>query len=42
MALLTNDPTWRHVRAPLVALTDAQMTRPAALLAEFALDQARD
>ena len=42
MALLTNDPTWRHERAPLVALTDTQMTRLAAHWADFALDQARD
>ncbi len=42
MALLNNDPGWRHVRAPLVALTDAQMAQLTAQMADFALDTALD
>jgi 4-hydroxy-tetrahydrodipicolinate synthase len=42
MAILTNDPGWRRVRAPLVALDDAQLQRLASLMTHFALDQARD
>ncbi len=42
MAILNNDPGWRRVRAPLVALTDAQMAHLTAQIADFALDQAKD
>jgi 4-hydroxy-tetrahydrodipicolinate synthase len=42
MAILNNDPDWPHVRAPLVALDDAQMQRLTALMAAFALDRSRD
>ena len=42
MAILNNDPGWRYVRAPLVALTDAQMARLAVQMTAFALDQTRD
>lgn len=42
MAILNNDPGWRYVRAPLVALTDAQMAQLAIQMAGFALDQMRD
>ena len=42
MALINNDLGWRNVRAPLAALTDAQMVQLATQLADFALDQAID
>ena len=42
MALINNDFGWRIVRAPLAALTDAQMVQLATQLADFALDQAID
>jgi 4-hydroxy-tetrahydrodipicolinate synthase len=42
MALLNNDPSWRYVRAPLVALDDAQMARLSALMTVFGLDRALD
>ena len=42
MAILNNDPGWRYVRAPLVALTDAQMAQLAIQMAGFALDRTRD
>jgi 4-hydroxy-tetrahydrodipicolinate synthase len=42
MAILNNDPGWRHVRAPLLALDDAQMARLSAEMTTFALDSARD
>ena len=42
MAILGNDPGWRRVRAPLVALDDAQMARLTALMAAFTLDRSRD
>ena len=42
MAILNNDPGWRRVRAPLVALTDAQMAQLATQMADFALDQVLD
>ena len=42
MAILNNDPGWRRVRAPLVALDDAQMERLSAHMAGFALNQAKD
>ena len=42
MAILNNDPDWRYVRAPLVALTQAQMARLTRQLADFALDTSRD
>ena len=42
MAILNNDSGWRQVRAPLVALDDAQMARLSALMAAFALDRSRD
>ena len=42
MAILHNDPGWRYVRAPLVALTQAQMARLTGQLAHFALDTSRD
>lgn len=42
MAILENDPGWRRMRAPLVALSDAQMAQLAAQLAEFALDKTLD
>ena len=42
MAILNNDPGWRYVRAPLVALDDAQMAQLAIQMAGFALDRTRD
>ncbi len=42
MAILNNDPGWRRVRAPLVALNDAELMRLSTLITAFALDQARD
>ena len=42
MALLNVDLDWRNVRAPLAALTDAQMVQLSTQLADFALDQAID
>jgi 4-hydroxy-tetrahydrodipicolinate synthase len=42
MAHINNDPGWRHVRAPLVALTDAQMAQLATQMADFALDSTLD
>jgi 4-hydroxy-tetrahydrodipicolinate synthase len=38
MAWLTDHPGWRRVRAPLVALTDAEYARLAAQLQAFGLD----
>ncbi len=42
MSLLNNDPGWRHVRAPLVALDDAQMARLSTQMAVFGLDRSHD
>ena len=42
MAILDNQPGWRHVRAPLVTLDEAQMAQLSAQMASFALDRARD
>ena len=42
MAILNNDPGWRRVRAPLVALTDAEFERLQVQVKNFALDRAAD
>jgi 4-hydroxy-tetrahydrodipicolinate synthase len=42
MAILTNDPGWRRVRAPLVALSDAEFERLQGQMKAFALDPAQD
>ena len=42
MAILNNDPGWRRVRAPLVALTDAEFERLQVQMKIFALDRAAD
>ena len=41
-ALLNSSPGWRRVRAPLVALDNAQMERLCVHIAAFALDQTQD
>ncbi len=38
LALLNNDPGWRRVRAPLVAISDAELDRLAAQIAAFGID----
>ncbi len=42
MAILSNQPNWRHVRAPLVALDDAEFDRLVAEMKTFALDRTQD
>ena len=42
MAFLTDDAGWRRVRAPLVALDDAEIARLAAQMHTFALDRSKD
>jgi 4-hydroxy-tetrahydrodipicolinate synthase len=42
MAILTNEPGWRAVRPPLVALSDAEYDHLAVQLRAFALDQKKD
>jgi len=42
MALLTDQPGWRRVRAPLVAISDAEFSRLAAQIRAFGLDRQRD
>ncbi len=42
MALLNNDAGWRRVRAPLVALTDAEFARLKTEWAAFGLDRSED
>jgi len=42
MAILNNDPGWRHVRPPLVALTDAEYQLLVAQMKAFALDPGKD
>ena len=42
MALLTGHAGWRRVRAPLVALTDAEYARLVVQMNEFALDASKD
>lgn len=42
MALIHNEPGWRRVRPPLVALNDAELERLAQQWTTFALDPARD
>ena len=42
MASVTGQPGWRRVRAPLVALTDAEYARLAAQMAVFGLDASQD
>ncbi len=42
MAILTGQPGWRRVRAPLVALSDAEFSSLAAKMKGFALDPAKD
>lgn len=42
MAILNDDPDWRRVRPPLVALDDAEFERLCAQMRAFALDRAKD
>ena len=42
MAILSGEPGWRRVRAPLVALDEAQMARLTALMTVYGLDRSRD
>ena len=42
MAILHDEPGWRRVRPPLVALDDAEYQRLAAQMSVFALDRSRD
>ncbi len=42
MAILTGQPAWRHVRAPLVALTDAEFAALQGQMKAFALDPSQD
>lgn len=42
MAMLDDDPGWRRVRPPLVALNDAEVARLAEQMRAFALDRALD
>lgn len=42
MAILNDDPGWRRVRAPLVALTDAEFERLQGQMKAFALDRSLD
>ena len=42
MAILSGEPGWRRVRAPLVALDEAQMARLTALMMVYGLDRSRD
>ena len=42
MALIHNEPGWRRVRPPLVALSDIELERLAQQWRSFALDPARD
>ena len=42
MAILDNHPGWRQVRAPLVALNEAELALLSAQMAAFALDRTRD
>ena len=42
MAILTGQPGWRRVRAPLVALSDGEFSRLQAQMATFALDPAKE
>jgi 4-hydroxy-tetrahydrodipicolinate synthase len=42
MAILDGDAGWRRVRAPLVALDDAELARIEAQMAAFALDRSQD
>jgi 4-hydroxy-tetrahydrodipicolinate synthase len=42
MAILTGHAGWRRVRAPLVALTDAEFAALQGQMKAFALDQAVD
>ncbi|WP_114972665.1 dihydrodipicolinate synthase family protein [Rhodoferax ferrireducens] len=42
MAILTQDPGWRRVRPPLVALTDAEYQHLVAQMNAFALDPSKD
>ena len=42
MAILNNDPGWRRVRAPLVALSDGEFDRLAAQIGAFRIDRQRD
>lgn len=42
MALIHNEPDWRRVRPPLVALNDAELARLETQWRAFALDRSRD
>jgi 4-hydroxy-tetrahydrodipicolinate synthase len=42
MAILTGNAGWRHVRAPLVALSDAEFAQLETQMKAFALDPAKD
>ena len=42
MALVNNDPGWRRVRAPLVALTDPEFARLTVQWTAFAVDRSQD
>ncbi|MEO8121264.1 MAG: dihydrodipicolinate synthase family protein [Rhodoferax sp.] len=42
MAILTQDPGWRRVRPPLVALTEAEFQLLVTQMNAFALDQSKD